>query len=130
MPFGFGRKSDRADLIEVTLVDAKSGQRFSTTELPVDQLPETFELSTTMHIGADDWRVERADPIDRAGYVASGRLTLVLRKTESVDPSKVLFSLPTLEDALPPMREPDSSSAYEMHEDDWRQNVRLPPVHP
>jgi hypothetical protein len=49
-----------------------------------------------MHNGVGDWRVERADPIDRAGYVASGRLTLVLRKTGSVDPRKLLFSMPTL----------------------------------
>jgi hypothetical protein len=121
VPFGFGRKSERPDLIEVTLVDATSGQRFASTALPAEQLPETFELSTTMHIGSDDWHVESADPIDRAGYVASGRLTLVLRKTENIDPTLILFSLPTLDDALPPMREQESSSAYEMHEDDWRQ---------
>lgn len=44
-----------------------------------------------------------------------------MRKVDKIDPSKILFSLPTVEDALPPMREPDSSSAYEIHEDDWRQ---------
>ena len=64
---------------------------------------------------------EKADPIDRAGYVEAGRLTLVLRKVERIDPSKILFSLPTIENALPPMREPDSSPAYGMHEDEWRQ---------
>lgn len=121
MPFRFGRKSERQDLIRVTLVDAESRRTFASTELPAAQLPQRFELSTTMHIGSDDWQVEKADPIDRAGYIASGRLTLVLRKVEKIDPSKILFTVPTLEDALPPMREADSSPAYEMHEDDWRQ---------
>lgn len=121
MPLGFGRNNKRPNVIHVTLVDASSGSPFATTELPAGQLPETFELETTMHVGSDDWQVEKADPIDRAAYVEAGQLTLVLRKVEKIDTSKVLFSLPTIENALPPMREPDSSPAYEMHEDDWRQ---------
>lgn len=88
MPFGFGPRKQRETTIAVTLVDAASGNAFATSAMPVEQLPETFlDLSTTMHIGGDDWHVERADPIDRAGYVAAGRLTLVLRKIEKIDPS-------------------------------------------
>lgn len=121
MPFGFGEKEERPNVIEVSLIDAASGRPFATTALPAEQLPETFELDTTMHVGSDDWQVEKAEPIDRAGYVEAGQLTLVLRKVEEIDPSKILFSLPTIENALPPMREPDSSPGYEMHEDDWRQ---------
>lgn len=104
------------------MIDAASGRPFATTGLPPDQLPETFhELETSMHVGGDDWLVERADPIDRAGYIAAGHITLVLRKVEKIDPSTILFSLPTLENALPPMQAGDASPAYEMHEDDWRQ---------
>lgn len=121
VPFGFGQGKQSQELIEVTLVDASTGQTLATSGLSVEQLPETFDLATTMHIGADDWQVEKADPIDLVGYVATGRLTLVLRKVETIDPNELLYSLPTLEDALPPMREPDSRPAYAIHEDDWRQ---------
>lgn len=121
MPFGSGQKKQRGS-IAVTMIDAASGRPFATTGLPPDQLPETFhELETSMHVGGDDWLVERADPIDRAGYIAAGHITLVLRKVEKIDPSTILFSLPTLENALPPMQAGDASPAYEMHEDDWRQ---------
>lgn len=121
MPFGLGQKKQPTNTISVTLVDAAIGRPFATTQLPPEQLPETFELETTMHVGSNDWRVEKADPIDRAGYVEAGRLTLVLRKIEMIDPREILFGVPTLEDYLPPMREPDASPAYGMHEDDWRQ---------
>jgi hypothetical protein len=122
VPFGLRPQKQRGNTIEVTLVDAASGRPFATSAMPVDQLPETFhELSTTMSVAGEDWQVERADPVDRAGYVEVGRLTLVLRKIGKIDPSKILFSLPTLEEALPPMRERDAAPAYAMHEDDWRQ---------
>jgi hypothetical protein len=121
VPFRFGQKKEHPNVIEVTLVDAMSGLPFATTNIPVEQLPETFELDTTMNVGSDDWSVEKAEPIDRAGYLETGRLTLVLRKVERIDPKRILYSLPTTEDALPPMGDPGSSPAYGMHEDDWRQ---------
>lgn len=122
MPFGFGQKKGSQAVIDVTLVDAASGRTFAKTAMPAEQLPDTFELDTTMHVGADDWHVEKADPADRLGYVEAGHLTLVLRKVEKIDPSKILFGMPTIENALPPMRGPDSTPAYAMHEDDWRQH--------
>lgn len=107
--------------IHVELVDGATGQLFGTADLPADQLPETFATSTTLHLGADDWHVEHAAPMTRDEYVASGHLRLVIRKLEHVDPRQVLFSLPTLENALPPTREGDASAACVLHPDDWRQ---------
>jgi hypothetical protein len=37
-------------------------------------------------------------------------------------PSEILLSVPTLEDALPPLRQGDTAMAYTLHEDDWRQH--------
>jgi hypothetical protein len=107
--------------IHVELVDGATGQLLGAAELPADQLPETFATSTTLHLGDDDWHVEQAAPMTREEYVAAGKLHLVIRKIERVDPKQILFSLPTLENALPPMRDGDSSAAYVLHEDDWRQ---------
>lgn len=107
--------------VRVTLADAATNQVIGETNLAPEDLPESFALSTTMHLGSDDWNVDLADPIERADYVAAGRLRLVLRKVEMVDPREVLFSLRTLEDALPPLREGNAASAHPLHEDDWRQ---------
>lgn len=108
--------------IHVTFIDASSNRVIAETNMPPEQLPESFALPTTLHLGSDDWDVEEADPSERAGYVSSGRLRLVVRKIETMDPSQILFSLPTLEDALPPLREGDGTGALALHEDDWRQH--------
>jgi len=83
-------------------------------------LPEAFAVATTLHLGDRDWSVERAEPATRAEYVAARRLRLVIREIQRVDPKTILFSLPTLENALPPMRD-GNSDAVRLHEDDWRQ---------
>lgn len=118
--------------IHVVLVNAATNQVFGESELALEQLPETFELATTMHIGDVDWSVERAEPPTRTEFAASGQLRLVLRKVEHIDPKSILFSLPTIENTLPPGHEADSSNAHRMREDDWRQlelvAVALAPV--
>jgi hypothetical protein len=107
--------------IRVQLIDATTQKLLAEADLPADQLPESFEASTTLHIGGDDWHVEQAEPVTRAEYVASGRLRLVIHKITYVDPKELLFSLPTLANELPAMRDGDASAALVLHEDDWRQ---------
>jgi hypothetical protein len=106
--------------VHLVLVDAASGRSIGEVDLPADNLPESFAATTTLHLGDSDWTVERAEPITRAAAAAAGRLRLVVRKVERVDPRTVLFSLPTLENALPPMQDGDGD-ALRIHEDDWRQ---------
>lgn len=107
-------------MIRVELVDAGTGQVIARAELPVEQLPESFEADTTLHLGGDDWSVESAEPMTRAEYVASGKLRVVMRKLERVDPKAILFSLPTIENTLPPIGAGEGD-ALPLHEDDWRQ---------
>jgi hypothetical protein len=108
--------------IHVQLIDAASGTPLGEADLPAEQLPESFATPTTLHLGNSDWQVEHAEPVTREAYVASGRLRLVLRKLERVNPRELLFSLPTLENTLPPHIDGDASHAFVMHEDDWRQH--------
>jgi hypothetical protein len=108
--------------IRVELIEGATQQLLGAADLPVDQLPETFAVATTMHLRGDDWHVEHAEPMTRDEYLATGRLRIVLRKVERVDPKKILFSLPTLETTMPPMRDGDASAAFVIHEDDWRQH--------
>ena len=105
--------------IRVSFVDASSQKLLGETELEGEQLPESFAHDTTLQLGGSAWRVESADPITRAEYTATGTLRLVLRR--ALDPQQILYSLPTLENALPPLAPGDTEAAHVLHEDDWRQ---------
>jgi hypothetical protein len=81
-----------------------------------------------MHLREQDWTVIEARPVTAAEFGRTGQLVLIMRKANPVtlvDPSEILFSLPTItNDALPPVA-PGSSKlnqdVIEIHEDDWRQ---------
>jgi hypothetical protein len=119
-------KPARPNVIHVEMVDAATGRIFAESDIPPDQLPESFEAATTLHLGDADYDVEEADPVTAAEFRKTGRLRLVLRrvKIESIDPRSVLFSLPTISNDLPAI-EPGSTklnrNVLEIHEDDWRQ---------
>lgn len=111
--------------VRVTLVNAGTGQLLAESDTPLASLPETFAVNTTLHIGGDDWAVVRAEPLTKAQFSRAGKLRVELHSLKSattVDLQDILFSLPTLNDALP---ECDGANAdgseLEMHEDDWRQ---------
>jgi hypothetical protein len=106
--------------VHVLLIDAASNATIAEVDLEATQLPEAFELSTRLEIAGRMWQVEQAEPPTREAYIASGRLRLVLRELQHVDPRSLLFSLPTLENVAPPT-EPLVDGCVTMHEDDWRQ---------
>jgi hypothetical protein len=107
--------------IRVSFIDATTQTLLGEADLPDSQLPEAFTADTSLTLGGAEWQVERAEPMTRAEYVASGSLRVVLRRLEQVDPRQLLYSLPTLENALPPIHDGDVSAAFALHEDDWRQ---------
>ena len=122
------KASDDHTTIHVQFIDQATNQPFAHTDVPIDRLPESFEAATTMHLGEQDWTVLEARPVTAAKFRRSGQLVLIMRRANPVtliDPSKLLFSLPTItNDALPPIA-PGSSKlnqdVIEIHEDDWRQ---------
>jgi hypothetical protein len=105
--------------VHLELVDAATGETLQAGVLPAERLPETFAVETTLHLGDEEWRVEGADPETRAAAVERGALRLALRRVQRVDPREILYSLPTLEDALPPVVA--GAPFLELHEDEWRQ---------
>ncbi|WP_238010644.1 hypothetical protein KZZ52_31035 [Dactylosporangium sp. AC04546] len=103
-------------MIAVEFVDATSGVVFARADLPPEQLPADFSLRTTLQLGGEPWLVETAS------RPAPGRLVLTVRRIERVAPQALLFSLPTLCEALPPLAPgPVPGGCLELHEDDWRQ---------
>lgn len=112
--------------VRVRFVSAESGSLLREAELLPEQLPESFAASTQLQLSGQPFQVTKAEPMTRAEYAKTRRLTIVLRKVnvQPVSPQDILFSLPTLNDFLPAVA-PGSTKlgqhVLELHEDDWRQ---------
>jgi hypothetical protein len=76
----------------VTLIDDATGTAFATTKMPPADLPESFEIETTLHLGSAVWSVVHAEPRTREAYTKSGSLTLRLRKVEMIATEAISFS--------------------------------------
>ena len=112
--------------IRVEIIDANMKHHFRPTLFAPEQLPESFEAATTMHLDGGDYEVIEATPITAAEFRRTGNLRLVVRERKIVklDPSELLYSLATISNELPPI-EPGTTKlekqVVELHEDDWRQ---------
>lgn len=108
--------------VKTTFIDDETGSTVAVTKMVPEDLPETFEVQTTMHIGDVEWEVVSASPQTRTQYAESRCLTLRLRKIERIDPASVLYSLPAICDGIPALGDnPVSTDDCMLHEDDWRQ---------
>ena len=114
--------------IEVTFIDDATGHVIGVTQLSPEQLPATFAVATTFHLGPQEWQVQTAVPATSAEFCETKQLTLHLRKVEYANPQDILYTLPTLANELPGMAEAPLFPGFELsiHEDDWRQNEFLP----
>lgn len=120
--FGWGKKKTKT--VEVTLIELGKDEAFGVSQVPVDQLPDTFEINTTLHLGDVDWQVVEARPTTKAEFRETGKVTVVLAKQEifDIDPAKVLFSLPTISNDMAMVEAVASlENVLVLHEDDWRQ---------
>jgi hypothetical protein len=115
-----------AKRIRVFFLDADTGAALGEAEMPAEDLPASFEASTSLNMDGQDWQVVAAEPVTRAEFAATGELRLTLRKVtiKTVPLGDLLFSLPTICDALAPIAAGTTKlrkDVLEMHEDDWRQ---------
>ena len=78
--------------VQVTLIDDATGAAFATTNMPPADLPESFEIATTLHLNDADWSVVHAEPRTRKEYAKPGSLTLRLRKVEMIATEAIAFS--------------------------------------
>jgi len=113
--------------VQVTFIDVTTGTTIGTSNMPPNQLPETFEVATTMHLDNEDWTVVEAVPKHSKEFIEIGHLSLKLKKVEALDPNNLLYTIPTIANELPEKTDtsPYSDFVYSMHEDDWRQNEFL-----
>ncbi len=117
-------ESTMSATIAVTFVDRETGKPFAVSDIPLEQLPESFVPATQMTIADVEWQVIAAEPMTAAEFARTGRLTLTLAKILSVPTKDIRYSLPTITDATPAVA-PGTSKAHKkaltIHEDDWRQ---------
>lgn len=117
--FGFGKKQSA---VTVEFVQAGHKEPFGVSKIPIAQLPESFEAGGALDIADKKWSVVEAAPKNKAEFEKSGRLRIVLAPVEVVNPKDILFSLPTINDRMFPMRKVASlEGVLVIHEDDWRQ---------
>jgi hypothetical protein len=110
--------------VTVIFVDGADGKEVARRKLPAGQLPEAFDADTTVDIDGATWLVARAEPESALQWRVSRTLRLTLRRAGSraVPAHDILFSLPSVCDALPSVAATRSGpDAFEIHEDDWRQ---------
>lgn len=78
--------------INIDFVQEGMSEPFFSTSMPTAQLPETFEKSTTLNIGEEQWEVQEAIPEKKEMFAKTGLLKLIVKKIELVDPNEILFS--------------------------------------
>jgi hypothetical protein len=108
--------------IEVTFIDDPTGESIGITQIPANNLPDSFERDTTINLSGADWNVLNAKPKTRAQYTKSKTLILWIRRIELVNPHDLLYSLPSICDGIPDLNDRSvSGDELTIAEDDWRQ---------
>lgn len=120
-------KPKRHDTIRVEFwesnQDAPQEGPMAQSDVPIGQLPDTFEIDTVLDIGPNKWRVIQAIPSQKTEFQVTGKLALTLVPHEVVmmDPNEILYSLPTISEDFAPVEDAqDLNNMLVLREDDWR----------
>ncbi|MBK9576536.1 MAG: hypothetical protein IPO40_05640 [Fibrobacteres bacterium] len=110
------------ETVLVRFWDAGEQTMMGESRMPAERLPETFSVETELDMSSGKFLVVKAEPAHKAEFQERGILDLYLQRVETMDPSQILFSLPTIEDTQPDSQaHPLSEQGYSIHEDEWRQ---------
>ena len=110
--------------IHVQFYDTADDSLIGETDSPSKDLPDRFDISTTLWINDVEWSVVRADPVTRKEFERTKTLRLDLALIQYMDPANINFTLPTISNDGPPFSNaiaPLGQSWLILHEDDWRQ---------
>lgn len=123
----FDKIFGKSNTIKVQFIDSSNGNVIGISEMPPEQLPETFEVQTTMHLNDEDWSIEEAIPTHSREFLKSKNLTLKMRKVEKMNPNDIWFTTPTISNEFPQTEPKTRESEFDIsiHEDDYRQKEFL-----
>jgi hypothetical protein len=119
--FGFKKKSSD---VHVAFYEQGKLEPFSQTLLPIERLPDTFEIETTLNIRGEEWMVSSARPATKEKFRKTGHVQVFLYKpvVGHMPPGDIMFSLPTISDDIGGLEDsPSLENVFVVHEDDWRQ---------
>lgn len=113
--------------IEVEFTDAGTGELIARSTMKPGELPESFELNTTLNLQGQDWAITEADPMHSKDFIETGSLKLKLQKIAKVDPQNILYTLPTISNEFPIIADTSAFDNFNtnFYEDDWRQREFL-----
>ena len=123
----FKKNTVPGDTIKVQFIDNSNGQLIGISEMVPDQLPETFEIATTLNLKGEEWIIEDAIPANASDFIQSKQLILKMGRVQYMNPQDILFTIPTISSELPVTNESAifTGLALTILEDDWRQNEFL-----
>jgi hypothetical protein len=108
--------------IEVTFIDTLTDESLGVTQIPANNLPDSFEQDTIINLSGSDWNVLNARPKTRVQYTKSKTLILWIRRVEIIKPQDILYSLASICGLIPEVSDRDvSGDELTIAEDDWRQ---------
>jgi len=110
--------------INVRFFKTGETQPFAQSKVPIDQLPDTFAIDTTLTLQEEQWRVSHAEPLSKSEFRKTGRLSVYLSKDKVVklDTNDIRFSVPSINNDLAGLVPAGSlEDVFVVHEDDWRQ---------
>lgn len=117
--FGFGKKKQ----VNVQYIEVGKKSPFKSAKVSTADLPEVYELDSSLTLDGREWTVVAAVPDTREEFAKSGKLDIFLSaKAQFKVPDNVLFSLPTINDEIGVVKARDTTGdIFTVHEDDWRQ---------
>ena len=123
----FDKIFGKSNTIKVQFFDSSNGNLIGVSEIPPEQLPETFEIQTTMHLNDEDWTIVEAILPHSREFLESKNLTLKMRKVEKMNPNDLWFTTPTISNEFPQTNIKTKDSEFDIciHEDDYRQKEFL-----
>jgi hypothetical protein len=113
--------------IEVTFIDDATDESIGVTQIPANNLPDSFDRDTIINLSGADWNVVNARPKTRAQYTKSQKMILWIRRIELVNPQDIFYSLPSICDPIPEVNDRAVlGNELIIAEDDWRQFELVP----
>ncbi|MBO9565453.1 MAG: hypothetical protein J7621_21935 [Niastella sp.] len=114
--------------INVTLIDAATGNRLGKYKLLAELLPNAFNRPVTLVINNTRWRVLEAEPLLADDFLFTKKLTLRVQPSESEGVRELNFDLPSKCSEVPATGVTCLYDDFtlEVSESDWRQVELLP----
>ena len=108
--------------IEVKFINQQTGDVFMKSLMPVDQLPDSFDIDTSLTVQDKQWAVVKAEPAAKEDFSQTVALEITLAEIEYMDPNEIHYSLPSISNCIAEVDESTQSTENTLiiHEDDWR----------